>query len=147
MLIIDLDLSGGDPYNLMAIEGNLSFGTEMFLSEVDWTGSHWVQIGDGQSPGSYDFCMAVSNCVQLQDGPNVLCTFRGILTEEAANLFVGIGPANVSSFDSEGPGWVTCGDFEGYLFEPDGPPRSLNINGTVAVESESWAGIKNLYRN
>ena len=146
-LIVDLDLASGDPYRMRAIEGNLTFSTEIFLSRIEWTGGMWVTAGQGLTEGSYDFLTAVSECLELADGPNVICSFRGLLLEEASNLFVGVGPSVVSSFNGIGPGWVPCDDVVGYLFEPDGPPRALSINSPTAVENSSWARVKTLYRD
>jgi hypothetical protein len=146
-LIVDLDLAGGDPYRLSAIEGRLEFSSEIFLSNIDWAGGTWANVGEGLAPGSYDFVTATSSCLELSDGPNVLCTFRGVLLEDANDLFVGIGPAATSSFGGLGPGWVTCDDFVGYLFEPNGVPRALSINNTLGVDNSSWSRIKTLYRN
>jgi hypothetical protein len=144
-LIVDLDLAGGDPYNLAAIEGSLTFSTEIFLSEISWSGGNWVVAGQGLAPGSYDFMAAPAGCLGLVDGPNVVCTFHGVLLEDADDLFVGVGPGFASSFGGLGPGWVTCGDLVGYLFEPNGVPRSLSINKSVGVESSSWGRVKSLY--
>jgi hypothetical protein len=145
-LIVDVDLAGGDPYLLAAIEGSLTFSTEIFLSSIEWSGGQWVAAGVGLAPGSYDFMAAPAGCLELEDGPNAICAFHGVLLEDASNLFVGVGPGFASSFGGLGPGWVTCGDLVGYLFEPNGVQRSLSINGPTAIESSSWAQVKALYQ-
>jgi hypothetical protein len=144
-LIVDLDLAGGDPYEMIGFEGQLSFGTELFLSEIEWIGDLSVDMGDGLVPGSYDFSRVLSSCAELADGPNVICTFHAQLNQGVDELFVDIGPGARQGFGGQGPGWVSC-DYTGYLFEPDGPPTTLSITSPTAVESETWAGIKTLYR-
>jgi hypothetical protein len=144
-LIVDLDLAGGDPFEFRVVEGSLAFSTEIWVAEIDWIGDIAVNAGAGLSSGSYDFSVAVAPCVTLQDGPNVVCAFEAVLMVEAEDLFVGVGPGLMGSFDGLGPGWGTCADI-GYVFEDDGVPRSLSINSPVATENRSWSNVKALYR-
>jgi hypothetical protein len=123
----------------------LDFSSEIFLSDIAWF-HPTVDIGHGLAPGSYDFQLAFGRCVALADGPNAVCSFRGILTEDADNLFVGVGPATESSVDGIGPAWIGCPATEQLLLFRTGTPQALAINHPVAVTQTTWSEIKALYR-
>jgi len=144
-LIVDVDLSAGDPNGAFALIGGLDFSTEIFVSQIEWA-APTIDIGQGLSSGRLDFVFVFDGeCVPLADGPNVACHFRAMLLESAVNLFVGVSAA--IDYPDLGPGWIACNDIEQLLaFRTGGAPRGLAINGPTAVESMSFAAVKSLYR-
>ena len=73
------------------------------------------------------------------------------ISEDADDLFVGVGPAADSSVDGLGPAWLHCEGIHDhqpglFVFRNGGAPRALAINRPVPVNQSTWSEIKALYR-
>ena len=145
--LVAFDLPGGVAGHEGSLQTNLAPSAALVSSII--LGPAPLKVG-----GPLNWICGLGGCVP-GGGPVLLAEFTFLATIPQTDVLFSVGPSTPSSFAPAAPGWLTCGSdiipfgvaVSGNGEYPDGAsvgnPTGL---APVAVQEESWGGVKSLFR-